>query len=296
MVGIKYNMNIRDMEPLIEGCLETWSCEMRFSFLEAGITHYLNDNNAPEGVWQEKSTRRVEDHKLMYHWDFGKTHCTWSCSGTGWGNYHCRSLVTTEEAGTTRQHLFQTECHACCSTHQVLPQHSNHWQTKWAQKISLQACMKVDRLLLRTSGLLCWCSTHSRAQTTTLFVDIWLLNLKCENCPKSKRSIWLHFFCWLWTQIKDQWAGTCCHIPERLHIKEQGQVHKSKMQVAKGPCNQGLLVWGWCLCPQGSQVVERETGQDNVQDGQRYQSKHWWRGKRFNQDCKFFSRAWDTSG
>ena len=95
--------------------------------------------------------------------------------------------------------------------------------------------------------------------------------------------------------MKDQWAGRHCQIPEIPYIKEQGQVHEPKMQVAKEPCNQGLLVQGWHFCAQGSWVVEREIGQEDVQDGQIGQSKWCQRGKIIDWDWKCFSRAWDTS-
>ena len=48
MVTVDYNMKIRDIEPLVEGQWAAWSHEMKFSFLEAGITHYLDGSNAPE--------------------------------------------------------------------------------------------------------------------------------------------------------------------------------------------------------------------------------------------------------
>src|SRR5882724_2825207 len=47
MVTIDYNVKIRDIEPLVEGHWTTWSCEMKFSFLEAGLAQYLNGSNAP---------------------------------------------------------------------------------------------------------------------------------------------------------------------------------------------------------------------------------------------------------
>jgi len=47
MVTTEYNMKIRDMEPLVEGCWTNWSREMKFSFLEAGLTQYLDGSNAP---------------------------------------------------------------------------------------------------------------------------------------------------------------------------------------------------------------------------------------------------------
>ena len=48
MVTVDYNMKIRDIEPLVEGHWAAWSHEMKFSFLEAGIAHYLNGSNAPD--------------------------------------------------------------------------------------------------------------------------------------------------------------------------------------------------------------------------------------------------------
>ena len=47
MVTTEYNVKIRDIEPLVEGCWTTWSCEMKFSFLEASLTQYLDGSNAP---------------------------------------------------------------------------------------------------------------------------------------------------------------------------------------------------------------------------------------------------------
>ena len=46
MVGIKYNVKIVDVEPLVEGRWASWSHNMRFCFLEAGFVHYLNGMNA----------------------------------------------------------------------------------------------------------------------------------------------------------------------------------------------------------------------------------------------------------
>src|SRR5882724_10328312 len=45
MVTIDYNVKIRDI--VVEGHWTTWSHEMKFSFLEAGLTQYLDGNNAP---------------------------------------------------------------------------------------------------------------------------------------------------------------------------------------------------------------------------------------------------------
>src|SRR5882724_9735090 len=56
MVTIDYNVKIRDIEPLVEGHWTTWSCEMKFSFLEAGLAQYLNGSNAP-----------VESDKVSVH-------------------------------------------------------------------------------------------------------------------------------------------------------------------------------------------------------------------------------------
>ena len=47
MVTTEYSMKIRDIEPLVEGNWTTWSREMKFSFLEAGLTQYLDSSNAP---------------------------------------------------------------------------------------------------------------------------------------------------------------------------------------------------------------------------------------------------------
>src|SRR5882724_4139286 len=47
MVTINYNVKIRDIEPLVEGHWTTSSHEMKFSFLEASLTQYLNGKNAP---------------------------------------------------------------------------------------------------------------------------------------------------------------------------------------------------------------------------------------------------------
>jgi len=47
MVTTNYNVKIRDIEPLVEQCWTTWSCEMKFSFLEASLTQYLDGSNAP---------------------------------------------------------------------------------------------------------------------------------------------------------------------------------------------------------------------------------------------------------
>jgi len=47
MVTMEYNVKIRDMEPLVEGHWTTWSREMKFSFLEAGLAQYLDGSNAP---------------------------------------------------------------------------------------------------------------------------------------------------------------------------------------------------------------------------------------------------------
>jgi len=47
MATITYNVKIRDIEPLVEGCWVAWSREMKFSFLEASLAHYLNEANAP---------------------------------------------------------------------------------------------------------------------------------------------------------------------------------------------------------------------------------------------------------
>src|SRR5882672_10190485 len=47
MVGVEYNVKIRDLEPLTEGHWAVWSREVKFSFLEAGIAHYLDESYAP---------------------------------------------------------------------------------------------------------------------------------------------------------------------------------------------------------------------------------------------------------
>ena len=47
-MGFEYNMKIKDVEPLTEGKWATWSCEIKFSFLEAGLTQYLDGSNVPD--------------------------------------------------------------------------------------------------------------------------------------------------------------------------------------------------------------------------------------------------------
>src|SRR5882672_3450702 len=47
MVGVEYNVKIRDLEPLTEGHWAVWSREVKFSFLEAGTAHYLDQSYVP---------------------------------------------------------------------------------------------------------------------------------------------------------------------------------------------------------------------------------------------------------
>src|SRR5882672_8531225 len=47
MVGVEYNVKIRDLEPLTEGHWAVWSREVKFSFLEAGTAHNLDESYAP---------------------------------------------------------------------------------------------------------------------------------------------------------------------------------------------------------------------------------------------------------
>src|SRR5467141_1561630 len=47
-MGIEYNMKIKDVEPLAEGWWAAWSHEIKFSFLEASLSQYLDGSNAPD--------------------------------------------------------------------------------------------------------------------------------------------------------------------------------------------------------------------------------------------------------
>jgi len=80
MVTIHYNVKIRDIEPLVEGCWTTWSREMKFSFLEAGLTQYLDSSNAP-----------VKSDKTSMH--------------AQWKAINLCILVTAEGEDSTRWHL-----------------------------------------------------------------------------------------------------------------------------------------------------------------------------------------------
>jgi len=46
MVGLKYNVRVKDIEPLSEGCWADWSQEIMFSFMEVGLVEYL-DGSVP---------------------------------------------------------------------------------------------------------------------------------------------------------------------------------------------------------------------------------------------------------
>jgi len=65
MVTIDYNMKIRGIEPLVEGCWTTWSHEMKFSFLEAGLTQYLYGSNAP--VKSDKASTHAQWKAINLH-------------------------------------------------------------------------------------------------------------------------------------------------------------------------------------------------------------------------------------
>jgi len=41
MVGVKHKMKIKDVEPLTEGSWVAWSCDIKFSFLEADLAQIL---------------------------------------------------------------------------------------------------------------------------------------------------------------------------------------------------------------------------------------------------------------
>ena len=47
MVGIEYNVCIKDVEPLIKGHWNVWSRDVCFCFLEAGLIHFLDGTHAP---------------------------------------------------------------------------------------------------------------------------------------------------------------------------------------------------------------------------------------------------------
>ena len=82
MVGVEYNVKIRDLEPLTEGHWAVWSREVKFSFLEAGIVHYLDESYVPtEG--DTKKTQLLESYQLTHHRHPGKTCCTCLSTGTG---------------------------------------------------------------------------------------------------------------------------------------------------------------------------------------------------------------------
>jgi len=102
MVTIDFNVKIRDIEPLVEGHWTTWSHEMKFSFLEAGLTQYIDGSDAP-----------VESDKVSTHAQWKAINlCIIGMLGrhitpaqAGRRHVHCRSLVTAEEEDSTRQHL-----------------------------------------------------------------------------------------------------------------------------------------------------------------------------------------------
>src|SRR6266481_2752827 len=45
VVGLKYNVKVKDIELLSKGQWAAWSHEVRFSFLEAGLVQYLDGSN-----------------------------------------------------------------------------------------------------------------------------------------------------------------------------------------------------------------------------------------------------------
>ena len=52
MVGIENNVKIVDIEPLVEGCWDSWLHDVRFCFLEAGFI--LNSIDAPNETNMKK--------------------------------------------------------------------------------------------------------------------------------------------------------------------------------------------------------------------------------------------------
>jgi len=74
MVGVEYNMNIRDLEPLMEG---HWlnGCVRSIFFSGSRIAHYLDESYARLRVYEE-ATQQLESYQLVHHWHPGKTHHT----------------------------------------------------------------------------------------------------------------------------------------------------------------------------------------------------------------------------
>jgi len=46
-MAVKYNICIKDIDLLVEGQWDVWSCDVQFCFLEAGLVHYLDGTGAP---------------------------------------------------------------------------------------------------------------------------------------------------------------------------------------------------------------------------------------------------------
>ena len=171
MVTVDYNVKMRDIEPLVEGHWPALSREMKFSFLEAGITHYLDGSNAPN-EYDKKS--------VQTEWKIINSHIIGTLGrhiAPALAEELREDMSATEAWSLLKKRTQQDGIFANLNAmHVTIPikfSHNTLTIDTLSELKNLLACIyKGGQAPTQEEWSIVLCSMHLRAQITTLSVDI----------------------------------------------------------------------------------------------------------------------------